>query len=88
MTLTEQAVHQRLIALSLSTTDIPTTLPLLLTYLDNFYTDPSGWSLLADLYCELGLYGQALAALGHLMILQTWDSFAVCRAGEIAYTSQ
>ncbi|ORY31204.1 hypothetical protein BCR39DRAFT_526840 [Naematelia encephala] len=81
---TNISAHQRLISLSLSTPQ--TAIPLLLTYLDTFYSDAAGWSLLADLYAELGLYAQSLSALGHVMLLQTWDSDAVCRAGEIAYT--
>jgi predicted Zn-dependent protease len=58
----------------------------LLTYLDTFYTDPAGWSLLAELYADQGLYAQSLTALGHVMVIQSWDSGAVCRAGETAYT--
>ncbi|EIW69895.1 hypothetical protein TREMEDRAFT_29601 [Tremella mesenterica DSM 1558] len=83
---TNVTAHQRLIAVSLSTTDVPTTIPVLLTYLDNFYSDPSAWSLLADLYCRVQMYAQALTAMGHLMLLQSWDSNAVTKAGEIAYT--
>jgi predicted Zn-dependent protease len=79
-----QSAHQRLIALSISS---PTsTIPLLQKYLDTFYSDPAAWSLLAELYADQGLYGQSLAALGHVMVIQTWDSGAVCRAGETAYT--
>lgn len=56
-------------------------------YLDTFHADPEGWSLLADLYAAEGAYAQSLTALGQLMLLQTWDSQAVERAGETAYTS-
>lgn len=59
---------------------------LLLQYLDIFYSDPQAWSLLADLYADQGAYAQSMSALGHLMILQTWDSLAVERAAETAYT--
>jgi hypothetical protein len=41
---------------------------------------------LAELYADQGMYAQSLSALGHLMILQTWDSDAVRRAAETAYT--
>jgi predicted Zn-dependent protease len=81
-----QSAHQRLIALSQSTMPVTNTITHLLSYLDTFYSDPSGWSLLADLYAEQGLYGQAISALGHLMVLQTWDSEAVRKSGELAYT--
>lgn len=80
-----QSAYQRLIALS-QTTAPNTTITLLLGYLDTFYTDPAGWSLLAELYADQGLYAQSLAALGHVMLINTWDSIAVCRAGETAYT--
>jgi len=70
--------------LSLSTP--ASAIPILLTYLDVFYTDPAGWSLLAELYADLGLYGQSLTALGHVVLIQSWDSGAVCRSGETAYT--
>lgn len=33
------------------------TLPPLIDHLSTFYTDPEGWSLLADLYCFLSGYG-------------------------------
>lgn len=56
-------------------------------YLDTFHADPEGWSLLADVYAAEGAYAQSLTALGQLMLLQTWDSQAVERAGETAYTS-
>ena len=79
-----QSAHQRLIALSLP--NPIQAIPLLLTYLDTFYSDPAGWSLLAELYAEQGMYSQSLIALGHVMLIQTWDSGAVCRAGETAYT--
>ena len=64
----------------------PVAIQRLLLYLDIFYTDPAGWSLLAEMYADQGLYAQSLAALGHIMIVQNWDSGAVCRAGETAYT--
>ncbi|RSH85289.1 hypothetical protein EHS25_005096 [Saitozyma podzolica] len=82
---TNVSAYQRLIALS-QTTAPNTTITLLLGYLDTFYTDPAGWSLLAELYADQGLYAQSLAALGHVMLINTWDSIAVCRAGETAYT--
>ncbi|WWD08318.1 hypothetical protein V865_006429 [Kwoniella europaea PYCC6329] len=82
---TNVSAHQRLISLTLSSS--PTSaIPLLLKYLDTFYSDPSGWSLLSEQYCELGMYTQALDALGHLMSVQPWDEAAVRRAGEVAYT--
>lgn len=65
---------------------IDKTIGHILAYLDTFYSDPSGWSLLAELYADQGMYAQSLTALGHLMVLQTWDSDAVRRAGETAYT--
>lgn len=58
----------------------------LLEYLDTFYVDASAWSLLAELYADEGAYGQSLTALGHVMVLQTWDSHTVTRAGETAFT--
>jgi len=70
----------------MATSTPATAIPLLLNYLDTFYTDPAGWSLLAELYADQGMYGQSLTALGHVMVLQSWDSGAVCRAGETAYT--
>lgn len=79
--LTIQAAHRRLIAIS------PSPLPQLVRYLDTFHSDPEGWSLLADLYADEGAYAQSLTALGQLMLLQTWDSQAVERAAETAYTS-
>ncbi|WVQ95641.1 hypothetical protein IAU59_002739 [Kwoniella sp. CBS 9459] len=85
---TNVSAHQRMIALSLSSPNTSTSVAItnLLTYLDIFYSDPAGWSLLAELYCEQGMYPQALGALGHLMSLQTWDEGVVKRAGEVAYT--
>ncbi|KAK4688607.1 ER membrane protein complex subunit 2, partial [Tremellales sp. Uapishka_1] len=82
------SAQQRLITLSLSspTIDVSKTIAALLKYLDTFYTDPSAWSFLAELYADLGLYPQSMAALGHLMLIQTWDSAAVQRAGETAFT--
>ena len=58
----------------------------LLQYLDIFYSDPTAWSLLAEIYADQGLYGQSLTALGHVMVINSWDSAVVCRAGETAYT--
>lgn len=55
-------------------------------YLDIFYSDPQAWSYLAELYANEGAYGQSMSALGHLMVLQTWDSMAVLRSAETAYT--
>ncbi|WVF68201.1 hypothetical protein IAT40_002966 [Kwoniella sp. CBS 6097] len=85
---TNVSAHQRMIALSLSSPTTPTSVAItnLLTYLDIFYSDPSAWSLLAELYCEQGMYPQALGALGHLMSVQSWDEGVVRRAGEVAYT--
>jgi predicted Zn-dependent protease len=80
-----QSAHQRLIALSLPLGPSH-SIPLLLTYLDTYYTDAQGWSLLADLYCELGLYAQGLTALGHVLVVQGWDGGAVSRSGGVAYT--
>lgn len=60
---------------------------MLVRYLDTFHMDPEGWSLLADLYAEEGAYAQSLTALGQLMVLETWNSQAVERAAETAYTS-
>lgn len=81
----KQAAHQRLIALSAETSPSQ-TIPLVLKYLDTFYSDASAWSYLAELYADEGLYGQSLAALGHVMIIQSWDVNAVRRAAETAYT--
>ena len=81
-----KSAHQRLIALSQSTLPIAQTITHLLSYLDTFYSDPAGWSLLADLYADQGLYPQALSALGHVTVLQTWDNGAVGKSGEVAYT--
>jgi predicted Zn-dependent protease len=81
-----KSAHQRLIALSQSTLPISQTITHLLSYLDTFYSDPSAWSLLADLYADQGLYAQSLSALGHVMVLQTWDNAAVRKSGEVAYT--
>ena len=72
--------------ISLHLSNPPAAITALLSYLDNFYSDPAGWSLLAELYTDQGLYAQSMTALGHLMLIQSWDSSAVCRAGETAYT--
>lgn len=80
---TNVSALQRFIALSQSREEMVTRL---LKYLDTFYADPQGWSLLAELYADAGAYAQSLTALGHLMVLQTWDSMAVVRAAETAYT--
>ncbi|WOO79299.1 ER membrane protein complex subunit 2 [Vanrija pseudolonga] len=80
---TNVSAHQRIIALSATPTE---TIQRLLAYLDTFYADPAAWSLLAEAYANEGAYAQSLAALGHLQLLQTWDSQAVVRAGETAYT--
>jgi hypothetical protein len=32
------------------------------------------------------MYAQSLSALGHVMVLQTWDNAAVRKSGEVAYT--
>lgn len=58
----------------------------MLKYLDTFYSDANAWSYLAELYADEGLYAQSLTALGHVMILQSWDVNAVRRAGETAFT--
>ena len=79
-----QAALQRLISLTLSKPS--EAIPALLKYLDIFYTDPAGWSLLAELYADLGLYAQSLTALEHVMLMQAWDSAVVRRAAETAYT--
>jgi hypothetical protein len=78
-----QSAHQRLVALAPTPAE---TIARLVAYLDTFYLDPAGWSFLADLYAEQGAYGPSLTALGHVMVLQTWDSAVVLRAGETAYT--
>nr|XP_019007927.1 uncharacterized protein I206_07563 [Kwoniella pini CBS 10737]OCF46708.1 hypothetical protein I206_07563 [Kwoniella pini CBS 10737] len=80
------SAHQRLISLSLSTSTIQNTIIILLKYLDIFYSDPSGWSLLSELYSELNLYNQSLDSLGHLLLIQPWDENQIRRSGEIAYT--
>jgi predicted Zn-dependent protease len=80
-----QSAHQREIALLLP--DGPAVvIPYLVTYLDTFYTDAAGWALLADQYAEAGMHAQALTALGHVMLINAWDSDAVERAGAVAYT--
>ena len=81
-----QSAQQRLIALQLYNPNPLAAITSLLTYLDIFYSDPAGWALLAELYADQGLYAQSMTALGHLMLIQSWDSAAVCRAGETAYT--
>ncbi|WWC92308.1 uncharacterized protein L201_007262 [Kwoniella dendrophila CBS 6074] len=81
---------QRLISLTISsssTSSSSAAIPLLLKYLDIFYSDPSGWSLLSELYCEQGMYLQALDSISHLLVIQPWDENNVRRAGEIAYTA-
>ncbi|WVN89700.1 uncharacterized protein L203_104930 [Cryptococcus depauperatus CBS 7841] len=80
---TNVTAHQRLISLSLPSSS---AIPLLLSYLDTFYSDPAAWSVLADLYCEKGLYSQALTALGHIAIISNWDDGVIRRSGEVAYT--
>ncbi|BEI81411.1 hypothetical protein CcaverHIS002_0205710 [Cutaneotrichosporon cavernicola] len=80
---TNVSARQRFIALAPNREE---TITRLLKYLDIFYADPQGWSLLAELYADAGAYAQSLTALGHLMVLQTWDSMAVVRAAETAYT--
>jgi hypothetical protein len=78
-----QSAHQRLVALASTPTARITAI---LSYLDTFYSDPQAWSLLAELYAEEGAYGQSLTALGHCMVLQTFNSHFVERAAETAYT--
>ncbi|WVQ70679.1 hypothetical protein IAR50_000201 [Cryptococcus sp. DSM 104548] len=80
---TNVTAHQRLISLAAPS---PAAIPLLLSYLDTFYTDPMAWSLLAEIYCEQGLYSQALNALGHMSIINSWDDGIMRRLGEVAYT--
>ncbi|CAK9786477.1 hypothetical protein CC85DRAFT_252968 [Cutaneotrichosporon oleaginosum] len=80
---TNVAALQRFIVLASTREEIITRL---LKYLDTFYADPQAWSLLAEMYADAGAYAQSLTALGHLMVLQTWDSMAVVRAAETAYT--
>nr|ACZ80645.1 conserved hypothetical protein [Cryptococcus depauperatus] len=80
---TNVTAHQRLISLSLPSSS---AIPLLLSYLDTFYSDPAAWSVLADLYCEKGLYSQALTVLGHIAIISNWDDGVIRRSGEVAYT--
>ncbi|OXG96161.1 hypothetical protein C345_00370 [Cryptococcus neoformans A2-102-5] len=80
---TNITAHQRIISLALPSLS---AIPLLLSYLDVFYSDPAAWSLLADLYSEQGLYSQSLGALGHLSIINSWDDGVVRRCGEVAYT--
>ncbi|TYJ54376.1 hypothetical protein B9479_004964 [Cryptococcus floricola] len=81
---TDVTAHQRLISLAAPSS---AAIPLLLSYLDTFYADPMAWSLLAELYCEQGLYPQALSALGHMSIINNWDDGILRRSGEVAYTS-
>ncbi|GMK54657.1 hypothetical protein CspeluHIS016_0112430 [Cutaneotrichosporon spelunceum] len=80
---TNVSALQRFVALAPTREE---TITRLLKYLDTFYADPQGWSLLAELYADAGAYAQSLTALGHLMVLQTWDSMAVERTAETAYT--
>ncbi|ODN99481.1 hypothetical protein L198_03325 [Cryptococcus wingfieldii CBS 7118] len=80
---TDVTAHQRLISLAAPSS---AAIPLLLSYLDTFYADPMAWSLLAELYCEQGLYPQALSALGHMSIINNWDDGILRRSGEVAYT--
>ncbi|KAE8541360.1 hypothetical protein D1P53_002719 [Cryptococcus gattii VGV] len=80
---TNITAHQRIISLALPS---PSAISSLLSYLDIFYSDPAAWSLLSDLYSEQGLYSQALGALGHLSIINSWDDGVVRRCGEVAYT--
>ncbi|ODN82932.1 hypothetical protein, variant [Cryptococcus amylolentus CBS 6039] len=80
---TNVTAHQRLISLAAPSS---AAIPLLLSYLDTFYADPMAWSLLAELYCEQGLYPQALSALGHMSIINNWDDGILRRSGEVAYT--
>ncbi|WWD22566.1 hypothetical protein CI109_107059 [Kwoniella shandongensis] len=82
---TNVSAYQRLIALLLPSPS--ETIPKLLSYLDTFYSDPSGWSLLADLYAEQGMYTQSLGALGHLALINGWDEGVLRRSGEVAYTA-
>ncbi|WRT70701.1 uncharacterized protein IL334_007699 [Kwoniella shivajii] len=83
---TDVSAHQRIISLNLSSSSPSSAIPPLLKYLDTFYSDPSGWSILSELYCELAMYVQALDAIGHLLVIQPWDESAVRKAGEVAYT--
>ncbi|KAK8845618.1 hypothetical protein IAR55_006334 [Kwoniella newhampshirensis] len=82
---TNVSAYQRLITLLLPSPS--ETIPKLLSYLDTFYSDPSGWSLLADLYAEQGMYTQSLGALGHLALINGWDEGVLRRSGEVAYTA-
>jgi tetratricopeptide (TPR) repeat protein len=43
---------------------------LLVAHLDTVYTDAEAWQELAEVYSSLGLYQQALSALGDLILLQ------------------
>ncbi|EGG00939.1 uncharacterized protein MELLADRAFT_79136, partial [Melampsora larici-populina 98AG31] len=60
---------------------------LLVQHLDTVYSDPESWIQLAETYCTLGLYDQALSALEDLIILQPDNTFHLLRYAETAYTA-
>ena len=53
MSLLVQLAHRRLLSLPSLTTE--QRIPLLLKYLDTFYTDIDGWVLLSELYASIEL---------------------------------
>lgn len=53
LTFLSQLAHRRLLSLPSLTTE--QRIPLLLKYLDTFYTDIDAWVLLSELYASLGL---------------------------------
>ncbi|KAG0142429.1 hypothetical protein CROQUDRAFT_662506 [Cronartium quercuum f. sp. fusiforme G11] len=60
---------------------------LLVDYLDTVYSDPEGWIQLAEIYCKLGSYDQALYALEDLILIQPDNTFHILRYAETAYTA-
>ncbi|EGG00374.1 uncharacterized protein MELLADRAFT_111916 [Melampsora larici-populina 98AG31] len=61
---------------------------LLVQHLDTVYSDPESWIQLAETYCTLGLYDQALSALEDLIILQPDNTFHLLRYAQTAYTAR
>ena len=59
---------------------------MLVAHLDTVYTDAEAWQELADVYSSLGMYQQALSALGDLILLQPQNPHFVLHYAETAYT--
>ncbi|GAA5917266.1 hypothetical protein JCM6882_009267 [Rhodosporidiobolus microsporus] len=56
-------------------------------YLDTYYLDAVSWSTLSSAYARLGLYPQALSALGHAVLIQPQNSWTLLKYAETAFTA-